>query len=154
VKEIELTKGQIALVDDADYEVLSQFNWHVDWSSFTNSFYARRYLSNKRIYMHREILAAKPGQQVDHKNHNTLDNRRSNIRIVDATGNGKNRSTQINNRSGITGVRLLTANNKWIAYISENGVRKYLGSFNSFAAAVAARKKAEVALGYECECVG
>lgn len=99
--------------------------------------------------MHRQILGAKRGEQVDHKNHSTLDNRRSNIWIVDAAQNGKNRSTQVNNTSGATGVRKHKASNKWIAYINHNGSRKHLGSFKHFHDAVSVRRSAEIAFNFE-----
>ena len=89
MKKIPLTQGQVALVDDADYEWLSRWKWCAMWCSSTDSFYAVRHirLPNGKwttLRMHRAILGLERGdsRQVDHENHDTLDERRENLRIV------------------------------------------------------------------------
>jgi dTMP kinase len=82
MKEIELTQGKVALVDDDDFEELNQFKWHVK-KDHNRAFYAARVTPrpNRRlIFMHRQILKDIPeGMEVDHVNGNGLDNRRSNL---------------------------------------------------------------------------
>jgi hypothetical protein len=89
MKEIHLTRGQVALVDDEDYEALSLFSWHATPQSNRNqsSYYAVRTTSRldgkqRRIFMHREIMAPPLLVMVDHINGNGLDNRRANLRFA------------------------------------------------------------------------
>lgn len=89
MKKIPLTKGQFAIVDDEDYEWLSQFKWYAAWKEKQRCFYARRNSKMKNgksymIYMAREILDLKHDdkREGDHIDHNTLDNRRVNLRAV------------------------------------------------------------------------
>ncbi len=98
MKRIELTQGQFALVDNADYDWLNRFKWSADWNNHTKSFYAARNSRTKNgkicsVSMAREILGLKCGDkfQADHKNHDTLDNRRANLRIVTSQQNHFNR---------------------------------------------------------------
>lgn len=97
---IDLTKNQQAFVDESDWCELRKLSWHAQWNKSTNSFYARRWNiveGNRTIEpMHRRILGVSPddGRQVDHFNHNTLDNRRHNLRIVTNRENSENRRDQ------------------------------------------------------------
>lgn len=81
---IQLTKGFSTLVDDDQYDYLSQWKWHY------NSRYAERTENGKHVRMHRFILNAKDGEIIDHINGNPLDNRRSNLRVVTTSQNGMN----------------------------------------------------------------
>jgi hypothetical protein len=97
---IELTQNQKAFVDERDWYDLRKYNWHAQWNKSTNSFYARRWNlagKNRAIEpMHRRILGLQPGdgRQVDHLNHNTLDNRRENLVVVTNRRNSENRRDQ------------------------------------------------------------
>lgn len=91
MKLLKLTRGKYAKVDDVDYTFLSQWKWYCN-----NTGYAGReeYLGNykrRTVLMHRLILGAKPGQEVDHINGDTLDNTRGNLRFVTRTQNLQNR---------------------------------------------------------------
>lgn len=79
----------------------------------------------------------------DHKNRDSLDNRRDNLRIASFSVSGFNRNIQSNNTSGTKGVRWHTQNKKWIAQIKVNRRWIYLGSFKSKSLAIEARLKAE-----------
>lgn len=89
MRKIELTQGKWALVDDADYDYLSQFKWHAVLCSLPGhvvKWYARR---KKRIdggqqclYMHREIKATPPRMVEDHEDGDGLNNQRHNLRTV------------------------------------------------------------------------
>jgi hypothetical protein len=101
LREIKLTRGFVALVDDEDFEYLNQFSWQVTNNGFTN--YAKRgvYLPkingkrrSKTIWMHREIMNISPKLQADHINRNGLDNRKENLRIVTNRENHWNLSNQ------------------------------------------------------------
>jgi len=99
--EIPLTKGQVAIIDSIDFEAVSRFKWCSMWNQYTHSFYAYRWVlrdgKGTTQYMHRFLMELAHGdkRQVDHFNHDTLDNRRSNLRIVTQSENAKNRKSHI-----------------------------------------------------------
>ena len=144
MKEISLTQGKIALVDDADFEILSQYKWQA--RKVRGKFYAGRgeYLGKINgkykivcIHMHREILGVSDiNIQVDHINGYGLDNRRENLRLASPSQNRRNlNGLKSNNSSGFRGVikRKDKKNDKiWRARISgPDGKRKNLGQFKS-----------------------
>ena len=67
--------------------------------------------------------------EVDHRNGNKLDNRKSNLRICSRSENQMNRGKQKNNTSGFKGVSQIKMNQKWVAYIKVNYKRIYIGCF-------------------------
>ncbi len=78
MKEIPLTQGYVALVDDDDYEELSKYKWRVDLQrsgpkAKRNSFVSEGE-GQKTIYMSRQIMDAPSGMPVDHWDHDTLNN--------------------------------------------------------------------------------
>lgn len=108
--------GEIHIkVDDDDYDYLSQFHWTV---TKNKSFYAKRekWANNKptKIYMHREIMGL-PDGIVDHKDCDTTNNQKSNLRIVNSSNSQKNRRKQINSTCGHKGVSYYKAYNKYSA---------------------------------------
>ena len=105
---IKLTQGQRARVDWQDYRELMQFKWCAAWSPEIRSFYAVRnthIVSGKKrmTRMHRQILGLEHSdrRKVDHKNHDTLDNRRRNLRVVTTRQNGENRLDQSKHGVGV-----------------------------------------------------
>jgi len=85
MKEIPLTQGKVALVDDEDYEELSEYGWYAHQATKSLCYAGR---NNKKsngktsvIGLHRQVMRAKTGQIVDHINRNGLDNRKQNLRI-------------------------------------------------------------------------
>ncbi len=125
---IKLTQEQYALVSECDYEWLNQWNWQADWDEKMQSFYAKR---RGGIRMHRQILGLKRGDpnQGDHRNGDTLDNRRSNLRICTQSQNKKNARKRRDNTSGVKGVDFHAG--KWRVRINENGQSVYVGKYNS-----------------------
>ncbi|MBV8278501.1 MAG: HNH endonuclease [Verrucomicrobia bacterium] len=79
--------------------------------------------------MHRLIVNAPPGVQVDHVNGDGLDNRRANLRLASATQNAHNRKIRRDNTSGFKGVRFDQSSQRWDARITFQGKRYYLGLF-------------------------
>lgn len=130
---ISLTRGQEAIVDEADFEWLSQWKWYAYLNTRTKVFYARRSLyPSKTLSMHRVILGAQPSQIVDHVNRNTLDNRRANLRFVTVSQSNQNtRLLSARNKSGFRGVSWNRAAKKWQATIQLNARSVRLGFFNS-----------------------
>ncbi len=151
-RKIPLTQGQFALVDAADFDWLNQWKWAAWKAPNSESFYAVRngpVINGKRsgyFYMHRQILGAKQGQQVDHIWHNTLDNRRSQIRLATNTENQRNRRIGKNNTSGFRGVSWDSARGKWFAHIRVNNKTKPLGRYNTAAEASAVYERTAKAL--------
>lgn len=107
-REIPLTKGYVTIVDDEDYERLSQRNWHVTITQqcipYAVRKNSRREGQRRNIPMHREIMDAPQGMDVDHINRDSLDNRKCNLRIVDRRTNLMNTGVRKVNTSGYKGV--------------------------------------------------
>jgi len=135
VREIPLTKGQVALVDDDDFDDLMRFSWHAKWDAHTRGFYAARGEKvNGRmvtIRMHRQLLRALPGTEGDHVDHDGLNNQRSNLRIATQQQNACNKRLRSDNRWGIRGVRATRSGKRWQAQIRAHGVLTYLGRFDT-----------------------
>ena len=88
MKEIPLTQGEVALVDDEDYEWLNQWRWYVLKARHT--FYAVRFDGGRTQSMHREIMCNPVGKEVDHSDMDGLNNQRINLRIATRSQNHKN----------------------------------------------------------------
>ena len=93
--------------------------------------------------MHRLITGCPIGMKVDHINHNTLDNRKENLRICTQQQNSFNRQKYSRNTSGCIGVNIDKRRDKWFAQIMINGRTKFLGYYKDKQSAIVARKKAE-----------
>ena len=146
VREIELTRGLVTFVDDADYEWLSQWSWCA-----TSEGYAKRGTRNRRlgtqsiILMHRFIMGAPEGTEVDHEDRNPLNNQRHNLRLATGRQNRQNTGIKSNNTSGYKGVYWAKDRNKWRAKIIA-GKQIGLGQFDN--PEDAARAYNEAALVY------
>jgi len=132
MKEIKLSKGYIAIVDDEDYEYLSQWKWYADVKPYT--VYAARAIRKNgiktSIRMHAIILGLNKGEICDHIDHNGLNNQKANIRKCNASENAKNRRSSINSKSKYLGVfPSFRKNNPWRAQIKVNGNKISLGNY-------------------------
>ena len=127
MKEIPLSQGKVALVDDEDYELVSQYRWAADRRR--KSWYARTKINRKPVYMHRLILGCVKGEQVDHANVDGLDNRRRNIRKCSHGDNQHNQHLKKSNKSGYKGVFFIAKSGKYLAFIRYNHRRYHLGYF-------------------------
>lgn len=126
-----------ALVDDADYEMLSKYRWVLNKGyAFTTSGV------NGERRMHRIIMGAQRGQEVDHIDRNPLNNSRTNLRLCTHQENALNRSLFKNNKSGAVGVSWHKISSKWMAHIKRNGKDKHVGIFETVEEAVRARTQA------------
>jgi hypothetical protein len=127
MKEIPLTQGKVAIVDDEDFAWLFQWRWYC-----TDKGYAARSgprPERKIIFMHREIMQTPAGMETDHIHGNTLDNRKSELRNCTHSENHHNVNIQKNNTSGYKGVSLDKRRQKWQVHIKINSIHKYLGLF-------------------------
>lgn len=133
MKLIQLSKGQVASVDDGDFEELSKYNWYAMWCRNSKKFYAARNTSTSKkhtILMHRQILELTDSRvQVDHTDGSGLNNQRYNLRIVTNQQNQFNQKRQLNSSSKYKGVTWREDMNKWVARIKINKRTKHLGCF-------------------------
>lgn len=143
MKEIPLTKGQIALVDDDDFDMALQWKWWALASrrKYRTSFYAVRTIGQGadrglQIYLHKYVIGIGRGVQVDHKNGNTLDCQKHNLRIATQSQNSANRQEPIGNRLGYRGVA--QSGNKFAAKVW-HGKFISLGTFDTLFEAALAR---------------
>jgi hypothetical protein len=141
VVEIPLTQGYVALVDDEDAErVLAMGKWYplkkgrgvnarvCAWRQPYDPSAKRR----KTIYMHRVILDAPVGMDVDHINHNELDNRRANLRVCNRSENMRNLRKPEGGTSRYKGVHFEAQTRRWKAQIrSPEGKQTNLGRFDA-----------------------
>lgn len=139
MKNILLTKGGFALVDDADFKYLNQSKWSVNTGG-----YAVTRINREKVYMHRVINETPEGFHTDHINRNKLDNRRSNLRTATPSENALNSKLNTNNRSGHKGVYWYERYKKWEVYININKKRIYLNRYANLEDAIATREKAEL----------
>jgi hypothetical protein len=145
VKQVQLTKGHVALVDDDDYAWLKCHGW-VSTTTGGGRVRAGRWVREdgrrRFVYMYRQILEMHgllpDGHEVDHLNGNTLDNRKANLRACTRSENLRNRSGSRLSKTGAKGVSWNATNRNWNAQIGLNGRKKHLGTFSSLEDAKAA----------------
>lgn len=129
-RQIPLSKGKVALVDDEDYERVNQYRW-----CFTDVGYAVGYAGGdwsggkqpRHISMHRFILDAPPHLKVDHINGNGLDNRRANLRYATTSQNAQNKRGRKSGTSRYKGVYWDKQRNRWRAVVILNGKHHHGG---------------------------
>ncbi len=117
-----------AIVDDEDFDMVSQNKWHFSYG------YAKSKISGKTVYMHRVILDAPKGMEVDHINGNKLDNRKENIRLCTTSQNQLNAASHKDSASKYRGVCFLKhkkqAKRPWRAMITVPQVGQvFIGNF-------------------------
>ena len=132
-KQIALTQGHIAIVDPADFEWLSQWKWSYTTGSNGKGARAERSFRingrQKHIFMHRLIMDAPDGMEVDHINGNGLDNQRKNLRLCSRSQNAKNITSMRVHTSWFKGVSYHKRLRKWHAQITNEYRRIHLGLF-------------------------
>ena len=99
---------------------------------------------NVSLRFHRLVTDCPDNMVVDHINHNTLDNRKENLRICTVSQNGMNQKLSSRNKSGVKGVSFHTKSHKWRATITVNKKQIELGEFDDIQDAINARKEAEI----------
>ena len=140
-KLIPLTRGAFAKVDNEDFEKVKDINW---------SLYGRGYACGNKAVLHRLIMNNPKGFDVDHINHDKLDNRKFNLRICTRRENNINRKTLsiLTKTSLYKGVCWDKSRNKWRANVGYNGKKIHLGRFeNELEAAKAYDNKAKELFG-------
>jgi HNH endonuclease len=147
MKYIPLTKGKFAIVDDMDWKFLSTFKWQA--CPKKRKFYAVRMLPRNgqkprpRIYMHAAVYGAVPfGFQIDHRNGNSLDNRRCNLRIATQGQQSRNSGLRKDNALGVKGVRVKPSGKYEARINGPNGKRIQLGTYAKINSAAQAYRRA------------
>ena len=145
VRKINLTKGKVALVDADDFAELTRWKWSAS-KSHNEKYVAVRGGVDATgtvttLTMHRQImgLVRGDGMEVDHINHDTLDNRRSNLRVVTPTQNKRWQPSRAGSSSEYVGVSWDSARYKWRAQIQVDGKVLNLGRFSTEYEAALAR---------------
>lgn len=126
--------GKVALVDDDDYEYLSKFKWWLSPQGYVRRVGLKSSGEEKSVLMHREIVKCPDGLFVDHINHNTIDNRKRNLRICTPKENSRNKNKESDSKNTHKGVKY--KNDNYEASIVVDGTYIFIGSFtNEIAAA-------------------
>lgn len=145
MRTIELGRGYTTVVDEDDYDKLSQYNWSVDERSHTT--YVKRSVYEGGIrtgteIMHRLIMDAPEDMQVDHINGDGLDNRKENLRLCSQKQNLMNKRSVVDSSSKHKGVCWDKGSSKWRAYIQVDKKKKHLGYYTDELAAASAYNEA------------
>lgn len=135
MREILLTRGLVALVDDEDYEELSKHKWYLDRKGYAvrKIKHPSKLGATVTLRMHRHLLGLAYGdpRYGDHADNNRLNNTRKNLRICTIAQNLRNSVRRSDNTSGFKGVSLRKSNQKWEARITYVGRLIRLGCFDN-----------------------
>ncbi len=129
MKQIRLTQGMVALVDDEDFEWLSRRKWFAH--KIRNAWYAASHGSDGRFYMHRVIMNAPTNKLVDHVDGDGLNNQKNNLRFASNAENLWNQDKHKNNTSGYKGVHFDKKSQIWIAQIRSAVGQRNIGQFST-----------------------
>lgn len=143
-------------LDDLQKLIDLNYSWHLFWSKTTKSYYVKTSIrftddNNKRkgntLYLHRLILPSSKEMYIDHINHDTLDNRKDNLRIVTNSENHANRENRpnINSTTGIRNVTYDNRNNKYMVQVWDGKKNIILGRYKSL------KKAEEIANKNRCK---
>lgn len=133
MKEIQLTQGKVTQVDEEDFYSVSRHGWY-----FMNSGYAVATIKGKKVLLHRFIMSAPIGLEVDHVNGDKLDNRKNNLRLCTRQQNEVNKNPGKNNTSGFRGVVKHKNGFKAQTYFMKKNI--HIGYFKTEEEAVSAYK--------------
>lgn len=145
MKLLSLTNGGFAKVDDEDFGRVSKIEWYRDSRGYIAA--VRGDGKGRSLLLHRLIMDPLYGMEVDHRNHDTLDYQRENLRLCTKSQNQMNRVVSITyagkpKSSKYKGVTWHKKNRRWIAQIGVDDRRIYLGTFGTELEAALAYNKA------------
>lgn len=129
---VPLTRGYEAVIDAADAYLVAGVNWNAFVTKHT--VYARRTSgrpARREVLLHRVIMGDPEGVLVDHADCNGLNNRRANLRQATPSQNAHNMRLPKDNKSGFKGVSWHRPSKRWMAEISANRRKHYLGIFRT-----------------------
>lgn len=143
-REIPLTKGYVTVINEAHWGLIEPFKWCVSETAHLR--YAKATINRSTVYMHRLITGASTGSEVDHINHDGLDNRYpENIRICTRAQNNVNRRSFVDGTSAYKGVSWCKRAKFWRAEITVDGRYRFLGFYDNEKDAAQAWNAAAVA---------
>lgn len=125
------------LIDIDDYEKVCQYYWYQNSDG-----YFVTHIGNKTLLLHRFVMNATKDEIVDHRFHDTSDNRKCVLRKCTSSDNNSNKKITDKNKSGVVGVSWDDNNQKWRASIKKNGKSIYLGEYKNITDAIKVRKEA------------
>lgn len=138
-----ILRGSI-IIDTEDLNLVKDYQWHIE-NSRANLQYGQAStngkLPSKTIRIHRLIIP--DSVQIDHINHNGLDNRKSNLRTCNNRENNCNKNFSRNPKSGYTGIRYNEKANSYYVRMMVNKREISLGHYKSLEEAIEARKQGE-----------
>lgn len=134
-------------VDEKDKDLVDSHRWHAyrtGGKRYTHYVMTEMTVEGRwvRRYLHRLIMNAEKGTEIDHVNGDGLDNRRSNLRPVTHRQNHQNLGVRVDSGTGVRGVEWRKDKKCWRAYIRVNGRNKHLGHFYDLASATEAARSA------------
>jgi hypothetical protein len=134
-RRIYLGDGEYTIVDADVYYRLGHYKWYLKGDN-RKKFYAARNVKTgpgrtKLSNMHREIMNEPKGFLVDHKNNDSLDNRRANLRVATQSQNRQNVPKRKNTSSQFIGVSFNKEQKRWRVCINYKGKRIFLGYFDN-----------------------
>lgn len=138
IREVVLTQGFVAIIDEADWPLVSQFKWHAAKSSYGDYYYAAACIARSRAeaigckkhFKLHQLLMGFPGLLIDHRDGNRMNNRRSNLRVATIAQNSRNSSKpRVPCSSRFKGVSWHRKHQVWQVFIQVNRKNKFLGHF-------------------------
>jgi hypothetical protein len=142
MQQIPLSQGRSALVDDADFPLLSEFRWCYRPERDGRQGYAVRHRKvdgkDRLCYLHREVCPAPEGHETIFLNHDRLDCRRANLKVVTKEEARRHHRVRSDSKSGVKGVRLNPESGSWSAYVYRHGRCYRVGTYYSQEQAVEA----------------
>lgn len=129
-KQIPLTQGKFALVDDDMFEYLNQWKWGIIGKGYVARKTSRRLgKPRKTVYIHRVIMNTPDDLDTDHRDGNKLNNQRNNLRVCQTIQNAANSQRRHDNTSGYKGVR--KNGNRWRAELEIKGAIVFSKTFST-----------------------
>lgn len=145
-KKLYTKQGECILVDDEDFDKVSA----IEWVKYPSCRYIQAHINGKTTSIHRYILGAPDGSNVDHINGDRMDNRKNNLRFCTHAQNMKNRKPNKEGKSAYKGIVVLP-NGRYRAKINSDGKRFDLGVYESeYDAVIAYNAAAKVLHGEHC----
>ena len=147
---VPLSKGKVALIDQEDAPLITAYWWHAVLVPSGKIYAARHFIlgddkTTLAVLMHRLIMEAPHGMQVDHIDGDGLNNRRENLRLATPSQNRCWKPALSSNKSGYKGVSWDKARGKWTAHVCISGKQKNIGRYDT--AEEAARAYDDAATG-------
>lgn len=128
-----LTQGTRCIVDTDEWKNLKDFSWYAGGHKHRRYVTSQKTVAGKRTvyYMHRMITGCPDGLMVDHINHDTLDNRKQNLRVCTNQENQFNKKAKVTAKTNYKGVYFFRRTSRWYAQICLNGKNKHLGYYKT-----------------------